>query len=42
MLNTIGSASLTGIEGFDLVYDSASDIFADWDTAGQFQFHDHG
>ena len=33
VLNTIGSASLNGIEGFDLVYDSAGDIFADWDAA---------
>jgi hypothetical protein len=28
VLNTIGSASLTGIEGFDLVDDAAGDIFA--------------
>ncbi|HTX27259.1 MAG TPA: hypothetical protein VME19_09605 [Streptosporangiaceae bacterium] len=31
VLNTIGSASLQGVAGFDLVYDSAGDIFADWD-----------
>jgi len=33
VLNTIGSASLTGIEGFDLVHDSAADIFAHWTPA---------
>jgi hypothetical protein len=33
VLNTIGSASLNGIEGFDLVYDSAGDVFAGWDAA---------
>jgi len=32
VLNTIGSASLTGIEVFDLVRHSAGDILADWDT----------
>lgn len=31
VLNTIGSASLNGVEGFDAVYESAGDIFADWD-----------
>jgi hypothetical protein len=30
VLNTIGSASLNGIEGFDLVYDAAGAILADW------------
>jgi hypothetical protein len=33
VLNTIGSASLTGIEAFDLVEESAGDIFAAWDAA---------
>lgn len=33
VLNTIGSASLNGVEAFDLVYDSAGDIFADWNPA---------
>ncbi|HXO24523.1 MAG TPA: hypothetical protein VN870_08080, partial [Streptosporangiaceae bacterium] len=33
VLNTIGSASLTGIEAFDLVHDSAADIFANWTPA---------
>ncbi len=33
VLNTIGSASLNGIEGIDLVADAAGDIFADWDAA---------
>ena len=33
VLNTIGSASLTGIEAFDLVHDATADIFATWDTA---------
>ena len=33
VLNTIGSASLNGIEGLDLVRDSAADIFANWNPA---------
>src|SRR5579859_4316554 len=33
VLNTIGSASLTGVEAFDLVEASAGDIFAAWDAA---------
>jgi hypothetical protein len=32
VLNTIGSASLNGVAGFDLVYESAGDIFAEWDA----------
>lgn len=32
-MNTIGSASLNGIEGIDLVDEAASDIFEDWDAA---------
>ena len=32
VLNTIGSASLTGIEAFDLVHDATGDIFATWDA----------
>ena len=32
-LNTIGSASLNGIEGIDLVDEAAGDIFEDWDAA---------
>jgi hypothetical protein len=31
VLNTIGSASLNGVAGIDLVYSSAGDIFAEWD-----------
>jgi hypothetical protein len=32
VLNTIGSASLTGVEAFDLVHDATADIFATWDA----------
>ena len=31
VLNTIGSASLNGVEGFDFVHEAAGDVFADWD-----------
>ena len=33
VLNTIASASLAGVEVFDLVHESAGDIFADWPDA---------